>query len=175
MATILFVLMLLSITHFVIESVIVPSARIELRYKLHAIRDNFRKLKFDNDVLINDATFQKLDYAFSKSIRMVPQINLKMLYNLIISRQLIESNDNDYFINLPVEVKTLMLKNLEYVFKAFLVNSLGWIIYLMPIIVIYLILRSITKWSIGLKDYLLQIILSSENFASSEEMLLANI
>jgi hypothetical protein len=167
MSTILFVLIILAIMHYIIETVIIPTARIELQYKLFAIRDNLRMMKFKNKIK-NETLYNIMDSLMCKSIKFLPFINLSILLHFLYDNKMNNIKENNSLDNIPEEFHFIINENMKVVYKAFVINSISWLIYLFPILLVYLIFRLITKWSIGIKKFLLQLILSKEPYPSYE-------
>ncbi len=58
MAYLLFVLIMLSIMYYVYESIILPSIRLRIRYKIFELRDKLRLLKIEKANELDDLTFK---------------------------------------------------------------------------------------------------------------------
>ena len=151
MAITLFILILLAAYHFVYESIILPTERLDLRYKLFKERDNLRILKMnDKDGKITDDIFKLLDTTICNSIDLLPQYTISLFYNadkeLRLNKnlrakvekrnQLIEGYEVE-------EIKEIGNNVYHHVGKAFLLNFGSWIVYLLPFLIL-IILYAVT-------------------------------
>src|SRR5687767_577256 len=79
MAYLLAVLVLLSIIHFVYESIIAPSLRLSLRYKLFALRDEIRELKMAYGNLFADRHFHYMQDSLNALLSVLDRFDLAAL------------------------------------------------------------------------------------------------
>ena len=146
MEIIIFVLILLSFFHFIYESILLPSFRLRLRYKLFSLRDDLRHIKIENDQKINDKIFSFLQSSINNVINSLHLINFQMLYMLTkavkkdeslsrkvedINKELENCNSNS--------ILRIRYKLSKYFAFALIINSGGWFIYLFPFFLVLLL------------------------------------
>lgn len=163
MATIIIVLFILAIYHLVMDSIIFPSCRFEIRYKLFALRDRLREMKLVDESKIDDQTFSFVDGSLSTALQMLPYINLTFLFAL---KNHVEKNSQlkkeiegraTMIASCEVkEVKEITKKRDKLVLLGLVANIGGWLIYILPIILLTIVLaelRSILLSKIGNVSY----------------------
>lgn len=174
MAVIILILILLTIFHFVYESIIAPSLRIKIRYKLFELRDELRRLKFNEGQNISEDVFKQVDYSVNSSIKHLPFYNFKLLYD---AKKEFDSNEKlkkqvEQKIGLIEEchidsIREIFDKTNRYSSFAFLINTGAWLLYLFPFIVILILIAGFNKALIKLKQYVARIAFAPEkNFNS---------
>jgi uncharacterized protein YfiM (DUF2279 family) len=78
--TVLFlVLSAMAVVHFAYEAIVLPSIRAGRRYKLFALRDRLRKLKFASGIAINDEAFNALDSSLSWQLENQHRLTFSMI------------------------------------------------------------------------------------------------
>lgn len=79
MTYLLLVLAVAALAHFVYESILAPSLRLKLRFKLFALQDQLRILKICNDAELDDKHYRYLEKSPHSLIRMLHRIDLATL------------------------------------------------------------------------------------------------
>lgn len=176
MAALLFILIILAVFHFLYESIFLPNHRLKLRYDLFTLRDELRDLKINLQGGINDKLFGIVDSSISNTIKYLPQINISLILKV---EKIIETNEmvkkhverRMEFVNtcdIP-EVTKILARTSNIGLKALLLNTGGWFIYLIPIVILILAfkwLKDIIVQTIYVKDKELGLELDSYELAS---------
>ena len=148
MITTILILLSIAVMHFIYESIILPSIRLSLRFKLFALRDQLREL------LMRDAdageVFRIQQSAINNSIKMLSRADPATLARF--EQQL---RDDEAMRN-RVERRTklvdeyaseefqIIVKETRHAFRsAFVANMGAWFIYIVPIAVVFLCLDHI--------------------------------
>lgn len=155
MTTFFLILVALAFFHFVYEGIIAPSLRFDLRFRLFALRDELRAAKLRHPHEVDGEAFHYLQRSINNTLRHMGFVSLKMVFSV---RHL---TDRDQEImerlervhrkidNCPVvEVKAIRDRYRWLIGYAFLVNSGGWAIYLLPVIVGVVFFSSILTLSL---------------------------
>jgi hypothetical protein len=95
MATTLFLIFAIAtLWHFIYESILLPSFRMSMRFKLFKLRDELRQITLENPSKISQELFHEMDELICISIKILPRINfrlIKIAHSIIDSRpELIE-------------------------------------------------------------------------------------
>lgn len=145
MTTFIFIVIALIITHVIYENVIAPSLRANLHYKLFAIRDELRWLKYNNPEELSDNVYdcvqQSLNVttrflkffdaaALFKSFRELKQ-DQKLTKQIEKRKKLIESCKLKEFTNINQRIGKILLYSL-------MVNSGMLMLYVIPLVVFFI-------------------------------------
>lgn len=86
MLYLIYILIGLAFLHFVYEAILAPSFRLNLRFKLFAVRDDLRWLRAERE--IPDEIFRSLQNGLNNSIRLLPRTDLATVWRAhrVISR-----------------------------------------------------------------------------------------
>lgn len=146
MATLLFILVLLAIFHFIYESIILPMLRLELRYKLFKLRDKLRLLKIEKPEEVEDNLFMVLDETICAVTNRLPFLSISAR-----SDGFREYKNNENF-RKSVDKRKSLIRNsenktiqeinnelIEISTVGFILNSGGWFYIALPLILIALI------------------------------------
>ncbi|MDB0616235.1 hypothetical protein PL372_11915 [Tenacibaculum dicentrarchi] len=76
MTTIFIILIVFGIFHFIYESILMPSFRLELRYKLFELRDELRNIKSEENSKVSDDVFDILEGTVCTVINRLPFFSL---------------------------------------------------------------------------------------------------
>ncbi len=142
--------LVVTIWHYVYEGAIVPAIRIDLRYKMFALRDRLRKAKESAGSEFNDELFSFIDGAISARIRHLPFLNLWIAY--FINKEVHKNSELNAAVfrrweeigKCPVqEVKNIDRLMARYHLFALLTNSGGWLIFLLPFLMLAVCVISI--------------------------------
>lgn len=138
------ILVALAIYHFLLESTILPSTRLCIRFELFALRDQLRTLKIEQAETISDEVFENLQGAINTSIRLLPQL---LICTIVTASATIQSDESlqkriekrkQVFESCAVEqVQVIRNRVVFLTVVALLVNSTGWVIYLIPFIPVF--------------------------------------
>ncbi len=155
------ILFILSIIHFVYQRIILPSYRQNLRTELFIIRDELRKELIKNKNNYNKTTiraFREVDESINKATNRLHWLTLTRLINLLktdlstedIKRKnklhnLMEASQSQ----LPLE---LYNRSSLILCKALIINSFMLIMYAMPLLIPYMIIRALLKALNKIKD-----------------------
>lgn len=141
MVTIVLALAALAAFHWIYESILAPSFRLNLRFRLFALRDELRSLKMDLDTDLKDKHFDYLQDSINALISMLSRFDLGTLH--AITKEL-ERNPE---LMSKIEARTKILddcniphardvrrKSVQIASQALLVNSGGFMPYTLPIV-----------------------------------------
>ena len=174
MATALFILFIFAIYHFVYESIIAPNVRLELRFELFKLRDELRNIKLNRELSKEDnEVFSILDETICVAINRLPFFNFSSNYDankefennksfkdrVLKKASLIDNTTIDDF-------KKINEKVMKTTFKAFLVNTGGFIFMIMPFLILLIIL---SIFSSSIKKLFNKIKLSVKNATLANE------
>ena len=160
MATITYILIILSFYHMIYESVLASGLRRNLRYKFFEVRDKLRRLKIELGDKMDEKLFISLDNSINSKIHCLVQYNFTFLYKV---NRIIKENPelnkrvNEHMQqieNCPInEVKSIYRRTAMLVTQAFFINIGGWFIYVFPIVlslaIIFLLVLLVYK---GIND-----------------------
>jgi hypothetical protein len=135
-------MVVLAFLHFIYESILAPSFRLNLRCKLFALRDELRWLKIEHGKELNDRHFEYLHESINLTIHFLNRIDFG---GLVASEH--EYKTNPEF-RKRVETRQKVLddcqiksardlrrKSVAIAAEAFLVNSGALIVWLIPVVV----------------------------------------
>jgi len=139
-----YILLFLALFHYIYESVLLPSIRLNYRYRLFSLRDELRRLKFENRDLIDDKLYDHLQTSLNVIVNYLYRFDIWMLWKAHkryvedkkfrerIERRakLIDELLEKCKVTEVVELRKKYLGTLEYVLLA---NAGAWYIYLFPI------------------------------------------
>lgn len=127
------------------ESIVAPSLRLSIRYKLFELRDTLRLYKINNSELDNKI-FDFHDNAINKTISNCTYYTVGLFYQY--KRYLDENPDVKVEIekirkwidaNSDNEIKRIQRENIKLSALALLVNHGIWTLYLLPIVLLLII------------------------------------
>jgi hypothetical protein len=146
MAWFLIILFILAGYHFVVEGIIVPSSRAVLRLRLFAIRDKLRSLRINEE--IGEEEFYEGERRINNVIRLAPTIDLytlarwaKRLHSDPELTKRIETRQALFEATANQEVQSLVNQACIASRDAFGFNSLGWLVYIIPLIAVALVYK----------------------------------
>jgi hypothetical protein len=144
MIAILVILGGLAMYHLVVESIIAPSLRDAFRYRLFAGRDRLRALRMENAPGLDEETFKVMESVINNSITLLGRLDVITAYEyerelrrqpalqkrLERRKEIVRACKNPAVVSIMEDLhKTVML--------AVVVNMAGWLIYLIPIALIW--------------------------------------
>lgn len=170
MTTLAFIFIILSIIHVVYESIIAPSLRLNLRYRLFEIRDKIRLLKIDNQEKFDTKLFNLIDDSINSKINFLSGYNISLLIKVV--KKLNDNPEIQEEIkkiqasidSCPVkEVKLIHEKTSEIIILAIAINMGMWIFYLLPFLLIAYFISALKKLIVTpCKNYIKKASLISE-------------
>lgn len=150
MVTIFYYAILLAILHFIYESIVLPTLRLKLRFKLFELRDSLYRMAIEDKINSNDKNFEHIEKSIDNTIRHLPYMTFSTVYeagvfyknNPEIKKEV--EKKIDAIENIKNEaLKNIHHKCIQYSINSLLLNSASWIIYVLPILIIYKILKSL--------------------------------
>jgi hypothetical protein len=162
METIFFIIVLAAIFHFIYESILLPSLRLELRYKLFKLRDKLRNLKAENPTKIDDNVFYLLEDTICTVINRMPYLNIKgkidaskeFEHNAVF-RKRVEHRKNILKECNNEDIQKIHSKIMLISFGAFCLNAGGWFFILAPLLLIALVVAFVTSSVFRFKQFLI--------------------
>lgn len=178
MAIAILTLFILALAHFVLEGIVFPSARSEIRMKLFSIRDELRNTQIQKNEMVTVDQFKYLDGIINKILSSMSSINFIMLYDGLkhIASDKKVTSKIDKKIGVINEDSSWTIRNLrdvtvEYTFYIMAVNSGAWIIYLSPLILIYFILKHSNAFVKMVRTKILTFLTVSDKFVQNDDAL----
>lgn len=150
MTIVIFILFGLAMWHFVVESIVVPSARAALRLRLFALRDELRNLLVKGEA--GEEEFDEAQRIVNNVIRLAPtfdafgleqwrrtlKANPEMAERIERRKRHFESVASQPVMNVIDRAYRVGITSLGF-------NSLGWLIYFVPALMVALVWKSITR------------------------------
>ena len=150
MTVLIVLIVLLAVWHFLVESIIVPSARAALRLRLFALRDELRNMRVDGTA--TEEEFEEAQRIANNAIRLAPTFdefalakwrialksNPEMAERIARRQKHFESVASKAVLDVMQRVHKVAIKSLGF-------NSLGWFIYFVPILIAALVWKSISS------------------------------
>ena len=146
------VLILIALWHFVIEAIILPAARQEIRNQLFVLRDQLRKLIISREGKYDDELVRNLHDSVNFLINRIHRVTLvnqylitKKIHNDDELRREIEEHHNYLGSKSTPEVQEVYREASRIVRNLFFVNSSGWLVYVVPILIIILFFKQVKR------------------------------
>ncbi len=145
MITTILILVSLAVMHFIYESIVLPSIRLSLRFKLFALRDQLRTLLMRNE----DAgeVFRIQQSAINNSIKMLSRADPATLAKFEQQLREDEAMRNRVERRMKLvdeyaseEFQTIVKETRRAFRSAFVANMGAWFIYIVPIAVVFMCL-----------------------------------
>jgi hypothetical protein len=157
MVTVIYILFLFALIHFIYENILLPSFRLKLRYRLFSLRDELRGLKFENMDIIDEKLYKYLQTSLNVTVTILYRIDIgtvlkvqkryekdkKFRERIERRAKLIDNLVEKCPIDKVAEIRREYLRVLEY---AFLANSGSWFIYLVPIALVIVCLDKLNEF-----------------------------
>ena len=150
----LYFLAAFSILHFIYEAILLPALRLELRFRLFALRDELRQLKYSEPDRLGDTLFRYLQSAINNGISMMHRLDIQTLESAY------QSVENNPHLKSVVEKRTALIdasdleevqsihkKTIQLMTTAFLVNSGAWFVYVLPIVFAIMLIGKLKEFS----------------------------
>lgn len=155
MAILIIVLFVFAGFHFIMESIWIPSERVQVRFKLFALRDRLRNLYISNQDHDRKAV-DILEKSLNTNIAYLAAYNfgfrLKLKGILEDHPNIKKTVDRDLKVldeARSIEIKEIIMRRNAYMNDALAINSYGWIGILSPLIfvnIIYVLIRMFIKF-----------------------------
>lgn len=160
MATLFFILVLLSIYHLFYEAVLAPTLRVKYRYKLFEYRDKLIRMKIDSQDMPQEV-FDNVLFYINSSINRLPYLKLSLCLqakrefdtNATLKKKvenrtkIIEATDNP-------EIKAIMSGISSITFSMFILNFGSVILYFIPIYLLCIIMQKFFSFALEIKKIL---------------------
>jgi len=148
MVTAFYIFVFLMIWHIFYESILAPALRNNLKYKFFEIRDQLRLLKIDGLSKSDEEVYDLLDQSICHLIHSMSFLNivnyLQLRRELINNKEFnIESGKIKSIINNSENenLKIIDEKIARHGGSIFMINSGGWIIYLLlPLLILFIVI-----------------------------------
>ena len=157
MSYLFIIAMVLAAWHFIYDGIILPSIRLMLKNRLFEIRDRLRthKIKSGNNIDIN--AFNIVHSGVNNIISRVSHIDIQTNFKI---KQALKDNP-DLLDKLKKRIDTISSckdEELKSIFKetnsvvrmAFLANTGGWFIYLLPVALIFVFIKKLSLMAKGI-------------------------
>lgn len=142
MLTLLLVFVFLAAFHFAYDGILLPSLRDRFQSKLYGLRDDVRRLKMTQSDRLDSFSYNYLQSLLNNAINIVPHIGVTMLYtsskfftqNTNLKKKAVDSI-NRIEAYQDEEIKRIRREAVRVLDRAFFVNTLALMLYLLPIAV----------------------------------------
>jgi hypothetical protein len=164
MLYLLYILIILAVVHFVYEAILAPSFRLQLRFKLFALRDELRRFKIEErPALRDDDVYRMLQGSINNGLSLLHRTDLATV--LRADRRLKEDPQLNKILqkrlrlqaSLDGEAKAIHSRIVKLFGLALLVNNGVWILYLLPIAVVVAIALAVFDLTSQVFSYVLGI------------------
>lgn len=161
MTTVFFIFVGLAIFHFFWEGIIAPSVRMEIRYKLFKMRDSIRMLKMQYGEEFDDELFYSLQRMLNHQIALLHHATIMDFYRIYKNTdphklEINVERQEKLIQDCPIsEVQEIWKKTIATALLALIVNSGGWLVYIIPPILLvigYSSIKRCVKLLLGLSD-----------------------
>lgn len=150
MSYILLGMLVLVVYHFVFESILAPSWRLSIRYRLFALRDELRMLKIEHRDQLDDKHYHHLQDSINSIIYLLPKIEVVMVAHIK------QSIEQDVELKKRLEARQKVLddcafpimvdirkRSINLTIEALAANSAGWSAYIVPFLLLSGVYKSI--------------------------------
>ncbi|HEY6019994.1 MAG TPA: hypothetical protein VIY48_08865 [Candidatus Paceibacterota bacterium] len=152
MSYLLLSIMLLAVFHFVYESIVAPSWRLSIRFRLFALRDELRTLKMNHGEQLDNKHFNYLQDSINSIIHALPRIEVTTVAHIklaiesdpelkarLVARQKIL--DDCVF----PEMGEIRKRSIKLSLEVLAANSAGWVIYFIPFMYLASVYKSLER------------------------------
>lgn len=167
MATTLLILLILTIYHFVYESILMPACRLRFRYSLFKNRDEIIKLKTNGE--ISDEVFNVTYNYINSAISRLPYLRLSLYMQ---AKKEFDVNNN---LRIKVENRMTIINNCDHAkvveildnvssitFASFLGSFGSFFLYLLPIVLLVWLVQRIFSIANGARKLIQASIVAPE-------------
>ena len=148
----------LAFAHFVYEAIVAPSIRLKKRFELFRLRDELRIIKVRQGAKLNDKHYNFLQNSINALIRNLSAFDFSTMvrahWDLLHDKELAKRIDahakilDDCSIDAVKEIRRNSIRTAR---DAFVVNTGGWAVYVVPVVVLLSCLSAIKN---GVKQLL---------------------
>ncbi len=145
MATSLFILIVLSGYHYFMQTVVIPTWQAELKMRLYRAESHLRDIVKRQPKRIANDIVAELGLMMSRTRETLPYHNL-INFVLLVSRSRMNDQESDIeqrsslstkiLDGHDTELKGIYMEYISVVKRTFLVNSGGWLLYVLPFFII---------------------------------------
>jgi len=140
-----------ALIHFIFESILAPSIRLNLRFDLFSLRDKLRRLKAENPEL-SDEAFSVVQDGLNGTLKYLYEIDVPVLLHcdsqvkadpilrerMEKRREIVKQANSEELISIVKQLR----KKVE---SAAIINSGGWLFYVVPMAVLFLVCKTVFK------------------------------
>lgn len=160
MATLILIFAFLSIYHFILEGLVLPTLRTELAFKIINLRSQFISIAFSKQKYSDESIFI-ISNVMALSVNKFHEHNIFGIFLTVFrKRYAIQRNKLQTKVFNSVtdfskdsDIQPIMNEYKNIVFYIFLVNTAGWLIYLLPVLPIVILMwlfkfcvRMLPRW-----------------------------
>ena len=153
MTFLIYALVIVTVWHFLWEAILAPSFRLRLRYDLFHLRDELRWIYHRKPNGTDKEVFRYLQGSVNSVIRLLPGIDfsLRFMVERAIAkdeqlRERIKKRRKRIHACGNLEVRQLEGRIERAARLAFIVNTGGWLIYLVPLAIAFLCFDAVTRF-----------------------------
>lgn len=154
MALFIIALSLITVIHFIYDGIILPSIRQHLRNKLFELRDELRWLKINGIGHADNQAFELVHDAINTLANRLPMLTLTVkescrreIHNNSQLQQAIERRINVMKHCENAEIQRIYTDMNRIIDRAFIANAGGWLIYIVPIVILFGTLKKLVSIS----------------------------
>lgn len=134
-------IIVIAVYHLIYEGILLPSIRLNMRFKFFRLRDRLRALKLEHTNGLDDEIFMYMQDSINASIKLLPQVTFSSIHTAGKKLQHDEKlrewirKKEELIDNCHVqEVQAIRSENIRLLAGAVIANSGGWFIYIVPMI-----------------------------------------
>ena len=153
MTTLIMILLLFALFHFVYEGMIAPTERQHIRYKLFALRDELRMIKIDEGYRFPNEIFEEMENTINTGINLVPRFSMGFLAKSAIRARddksaLHEIARRRHIINNfeITRIKEIHKEAHNCLSRALTINSGGWLPYIVCALILWFVYFAFNKF-----------------------------
>lgn len=143
MITLFYILIIAAVYHFVWEGILAPSFRFGLRFELFQLRDEVRWLHHKEPQDCTEEVFMCIQGTINNGIRILPKTDITLIRNVERAvedddglRRRIEKRRELMNSCINPEIRELERRIGKITKLALLINTGGWLIYVVPILLV---------------------------------------
>jgi hypothetical protein len=154
MLALFYLFVFLAIFHCVWEGIIAPEIRMEFRWELFEMRDRLRKLKMDNGDQISDSLFEDLQHIINNQIALLHRATIgdfvrayKTVNTKKNAKEVLERFEQSINSCTVADVRNIWNKSVAVTVGAFIINSGGWLVYVVPVLIALICYGTIKRFA----------------------------
>ena len=136
--------------HFFWESIVLPSLRLRMRFRLFALRDELRSMRITNPAILEESVFIEAERRINATIQVLPSVDPFVLQRfhkeLSADKPLIEKIEKraaQFEAKAPAQVLQLMDETAKIGLCTAFANSGAWAIYAIPLATAIFLLKKL--------------------------------